>query len=121
MAHAYYHSKSSAKIFGGKWEDYIDIHRQMDETKGHHALNSHRLVFHSSYGCKLIEKIFGLTIKNSQGKDIPVSAVVERHIIEDLGWIPSLSDWLNEMPVQEWMYKKAKRLSKSKTLNQTTD
>ena len=29
--------------------------------------------------------------------------VAEQHVLEDLGWIPSLSDWLREMPPQPWM------------------
>ena len=31
MAHPQLHSKSSAKKFGGKWEDYIHLHEYTDE------------------------------------------------------------------------------------------
>ncbi len=37
------------------------------------------------------------TIVNSGGKEVFVRNVAE-HVLEDLGWIPSLSDWLREMP-----------------------
>ena len=33
MAHPVIHAKSSAKKFGGKFEDYLHIHSWFDETK----------------------------------------------------------------------------------------
>jgi len=32
MAHPIIHSKSNARQFGGKWEDYIHLHEWMDQT-----------------------------------------------------------------------------------------
>lgn len=37
MTHPYYHAKSSAKLFGGKPEDYVAIHSWFDATKGSFA------------------------------------------------------------------------------------
>ena len=103
VSKALVHARSSARKYGGKAEDYIDIHEKMDSTKSAHAEVSHRCVFHSAFGIFIIEDIFGRTITNSDGKEVFVRDIAEQHVLEDLGFIPSLSDWLKEMPSQAWM------------------
>jgi hypothetical protein len=103
VSKALVHARSSARKYGGKAEDYIDIHEKMDSTKSAHAEVSHRCVFHSAFGIFIIEDIFGRTITNSDGKEVFVRDIAEQHVLEDLGFIPSLSDWLREMPAQPWM------------------
>ncbi len=103
MSKALIHARSSAKRFGGCAEDYLAIHERMDSSKSAHAEVSHRCVFHSAFGIYIIEDIFGRTITNSDGKEVFVRDVAEQHVLEDLGFIPSLSDWLREMPAQPWM------------------
>ena len=49
MSKAWVHAQSSAKRWGGKPEDYIDIHERMDSTKSAHAEVTHRCVFHSAF------------------------------------------------------------------------
>jgi hypothetical protein len=34
---------------------------------------------------------------------VPVRFIGEQHVVEDLGRIPSVSDWLSEMPLRPWM------------------
>jgi hypothetical protein len=97
------HARSSARRFGGNPEDYQAIHDKIDSTKSFHAQATHRCVFHSAFGIYLIEELFGRTLVNSDGKEIFVRDVAEQHVLEDLGCIPSLSDWLTEMPVKPWM------------------
>lgn len=94
MAHPYHHSVSSARKFGGKPEDYQAIHDWFDETKAHFADWRHRAARHHSLGIFWCEQKFGTTIRNSEGKEVPVRLVGEQHCREDLGWIPSLKDWL---------------------------
>jgi hypothetical protein len=103
MSKALVHARSSARKFGGKPEDYLAIHERMDSSKSAHAEVSHRCVFHSAFGIFIIEDIFGRTITNSDGKEVFVRDIAEQHVLEDLGFIPSLSDWLREMPAQPWM------------------
>ena len=43
MAHPIVHAKSSAKKFGGKWEDYIEIHEWFDRTKSWYGHALHRI------------------------------------------------------------------------------
>jgi hypothetical protein len=103
MSKALIHARSSARKYGGKPEDYLAIHEKMDSTKSAHAEVTHRCVFHSAFGIYIIEDIFGRTLTNSDGKEVFVRDIAEQHVLEDLGFIPSLSDWLREMPAEPWM------------------
>ncbi len=103
MAKALIHARASAHRFGGRPEDYLAIHEKIDSTKMAHAEVTHRCVFHSAFGIYLIEELFGRTLVNADGKEVFVRDVAEQHVLEDLGRIPSLSDWLQEMPSKPWM------------------
>lgn len=103
MAKPIFHARSSAKKFGGKHTDYQKIHDLIDEPKAIHASMKFRTIFHSAYGIFLVEKILGHEFTNSDGRVIAVRAVAEQHIMEDLGFIPSLDDYLKEMKEQPWM------------------
>jgi hypothetical protein len=50
-----------------------------------------------------VEKVFGTTRRNSEGKLYSPRDVAEQHILEDLGTIPSLGDWLKNTPIEKWM------------------
>ena len=103
--HPYYHALSSAKKHGGKWQDYIEIHNWFDESKASIGDFRHRALRHHAEGCFAAEKEFGVTITNSDGKKIPVRLIAEKHIVEDLGFIPSFSDWIKYIRPTEWMMK----------------
>src|SRR5437763_14980950 len=100
MAKALVHAQSSVKRWGGTVEDYLPIHERMDSTKSAHAEVTHRCVFHSAFGIYVIEEIFGRFITNSDGKQVFVRDVAAQHVLEDLGFIHSLSGWLKEMPAK---------------------
>ena len=55
-------------------------------------------------GIFLAERIFGVAIRNSQGKDVPVRYIGEQHVREDLGRIPSFQDWAMRINPEPWMY-----------------
>lgn len=97
------HAKSSARKYGGKPENYLDIHQFMDSTKASLADVRHRALLHSSFGCYLVEQIFGVERTNSAGNVYSPRDVAEDHCIEDLGFIPSVERWLGNMAIQEWM------------------
>jgi hypothetical protein len=105
MSHPYHHSISSAKKYKGKWEDYIKIHSWFDETKAHFPDMRHRALRHHAEGIFWCEKEFGVVITNSDGKQVPVRGIAEQHLMEDLGWIPTIADYLKEMNQTGWMYK----------------
>lgn len=103
MTHTYFHAKSSAKLFGGKPEDYLDIHNWLDGTKEGFCDFRHRALRHHAQGLFELERVFGVTIINSEGKHVPVRYIGEAHVIEDCGRIPSLSDWLSCIRPEPWM------------------
>lgn len=106
MAKPWIHAESSARRFGGKPEDYLPIHNLMDSSKAVIADNRHRALTHNSWFIGFIlEKIFGTTLTNSDGKIISVRDIGEQHILEDFGgrFIPSAQDYLQEMEYKEWM------------------
>jgi hypothetical protein len=102
--HPLHHAMSSAKKFGGSVEDYLAIHEWFDESKAHMADFRHRALRHHSEGIFAAERKFGSFIVNSDGKSVPVRFVGEQHVKEDLGRIPTLSDWLLRIDPAPWMY-----------------
>ena len=104
MAHPFKHAESSARRFGGKPEDYLVIHNWFDESKSFFTDFRHRALRHHAEGIFLAERIFGVTIVNSDGTRVPLRYVGERHVKEDLGRIPTVQDWLSQISPQRWMY-----------------
>ena len=94
----------SAKRFGGKTEDYLPIHNWFDESKAFFPDFRHRALRHHAEGIFLAQKLFGVTIVNSDGTQIPVRYVGEQHVREDLGPIPTVQDWLLQIKPRRWMY-----------------
>ena len=103
MAHPDHHAESSARKFGGCPSDYRAIHNWFDATKAHCALPGHRALRHSSLGIFEAERVFGRSLTNSAGRDVPVRFVGEQHVREDCRRIPSVSDWLADLPLKPWM------------------
>jgi len=103
MAHTLHHAMSSVDKFGGCIDDYLKIHQWFDESKQYYGDVQHRAYRHHSQGIFECERIFGITILNSDKKEIPVRFIGEQHMIEDFGKIPTLQDWLQEMPKKGWM------------------
>jgi len=104
MAHAYHHAKSSARRFGGKPEDYQAIHDWFDCTKEFEPTFRHRALRHHTHGIFEAEKVFGVFIVNSDGKEVPVRVIGEWHVREDFsGHIPTVHDWLKGIPQEPWM------------------
>lgn len=103
------HAKVSVKKYGGRVEDYLPIHDFIDSSKASLPDVRHRAILHSSFGCFLVERIFGTYIKNADGKDVSVRDLAEEHIIQDLGFIPTVERWLETMPIEPWMSGSAKR------------
>ena len=80
MANAWHHALSSQKRYGGKVEDFLPIHLFLDSSKQYQADCRHRALYHHTGGIFLCEKIFGVTIQNSNGNIIPVAWIARRHL-----------------------------------------
>lgn len=76
----------------------------IDESKAFLADFRHRALRHHAESIFLAEKLFGVAIVNSEGKQVPVRYVGEQHVKEDLGRIPTAQDWLVQIKAQRWMY-----------------
>jgi hypothetical protein len=111
----YLHAKISVKKFGGTTADYIDIHNFIDSSKACMPDVRHRAILHSAFGCYLVEQMYGVTRINSDGKEYSPRDVAEEHIKEDLGFIPTVEQYLNNMQVQPWMSGTNKTNTKQKT------
>jgi hypothetical protein len=103
MSHPFDHARSSARRFGGAFEDYLPIHSWFDQTKEVMPDFRHRALRHHAEGIFMAEAAFGVTVRNSEGRAVPVRAIGEQHVTEDLGWIPTASDWLRRLKPEPWM------------------
>lgn len=97
--HPHDHAKSSVAAFGGSVDDYLPIHDFLDSSKATFCSWQHRAILHNAFGCYVVERVFGSAIKNSEGKDVPVRVIAELHIKEDLGFVPTVQEWLQDMPL----------------------
>jgi hypothetical protein len=110
MSHSFYHAVSSSKAFGGVPEDYLEIHAWFDRSRGGTSSILHRFLAHHTAGIQDAVAHFGSTITISTGRKVPVSLIGEQHITEDLGFVPSLDDYIGMMSCPRWASKRAKLL-----------
>ena len=106
MINSWHHAVSAARKWGGTPEDYIEIEEFIDSSKKILGDVRHRAVYHHTEGVWLCQRIFGrvLTVQREHGTiEVPVRLVAERHILEDLGWLPSPADYLKGTPIEPWM------------------
>lgn len=113
----FYHAKISVKRFGGKPEDYQPLHDFFDSSKAALPDVRHRAILHSSFGIFLLEKVFGTTITNSDGKEVCVRDIGEQHVMDDLGFIPTLDKWLRNMRIEPWMVNGIRAKKKTATVD----
>lgn len=98
MSTPYHHSVSSARKWGGDPLDYQHIHDWFDETKHWLPNWKHRLFRHHCMGIHEALQRFGPTlIRKSDGVQVPLRPILEQHIIEDCGIIPTPQDWLSAL------------------------
>ena len=74
---------------------------------------------HHTQGVWLAQDLYGKTIeiKKEHGtSEVPVRLIAEKHIIEDLGWLPTPQDYLTEMRVCAWMSGSRKKTEKLEIL-----
>lgn len=129
---SYYHAEASARKWGGTANDYIEIHSFIDSSKRLIGDVRHRSMYHHTEGIFLCETIFGRTItvggervepelpcdregclvyhdhvpqkiRRSIPREVPVRLIAELHIMQDLGWIPSPKDYIDNMELKQWM------------------
>lgn len=104
---SWHHAVSAARKWGGKPEDYLSIEEYIDSSKQIIGDVRHRAIYHHTLGVWLVQQRFGPTISVTKDSgrvvQVPTRLIAERHIIEDLGWLPSPADYFKNMPVEKWM------------------
>lgn len=116
MANPLIHSKSSVKRWGGKVEDYLEIHELIDSPKATMNNNTSRTLTHNTwFAYTIIPKIFGYNITNSDGRSVDVIDIAMLHIAEDfrMKFVPTPQDYLKHMKVQSWMQNGVKDVNNS--------
>lgn len=107
MAKPYFHAQSSAKKYGGVWEDYMEIHEFMDSSKAAFPDNRHRALTHNAWFIGVVlPRVFGETFRRkSDNKVVCTRDIGEQHCLEDykFKFIPSAQDFLQEMEFLPWM------------------
>jgi hypothetical protein len=98
------HARNSVKKWGGTLDDYLPIHDFFDSSKAALPDMRHRAILHSAFGIFVLERVFGTYIVNSDGRKVSVRDIGEDHVVEDLGFIPTLEKWLKHMPMEDWMF-----------------
>lgn len=117
------HALSSVRKWGGSAEDYQPIHDWLDSSKAIIPDMRHRLIYHNSQGPFLAEQIFGRRIINAEGietrqtyitnadgRRVQIRDIVERHILEDLGRIPTAAECFGLLPQVAWVGGPKKRV-----------
>lgn len=113
MADCTHHAKSSALRFGGEPDDYVELHLWFDEPKCHVGNHAQRAVRHHTMGIGWAIERFGPWItRASDGKRVSTRQLGEQHLMEDLGWLPTLDHWLRHLEVQPWMVEASQKLSR---------
>ena len=110
MSHYHYHSVSSVNAFGGAPEDYHELHRWMDRGRAGTDKLLHRMLAHHTQGIQDAIALFGDTITNSNGRQVPTSLLASRHIVEDLGFVPTLDHYIELLHCPRWASKPARLL-----------
>ena len=105
---AVYHARSSARKWGGKPEEFVHIHAWFDESSEHINDLRHRLMRHHSQGIAECVKRFGRMLTLSNGRQVPIKKIGEQHVQEDLGYIPTLADWVKAVRLQPWMMRRGR-------------
>ena len=105
------HAKNSVRKFKcGTIEDYLPIHDFMDSSKMCLPDMRHRALLHHSFGIFVAERVFGTTITTSDGKQVCVRDIAEQHVIEDVGYIPTVEDCFEGMPVNDTVGARKRKL-----------
>jgi hypothetical protein len=91
------------KLWGGEVSDYLPLHTWFDYSKSIVADFRHRALRHHAEGIFMLDTVFGRTITLSTRRVIPTRWVGEQHVQQDLGFIPSIADWMRAVRPLPWM------------------
>lgn len=97
----------NAKHFGGYPKDYLPIHMFLESPRLHLSDARHRVLLHTTLGVQTVEEVLGLELNA-----IPTRLIAEAHIQADLGFVPTVEEALDGLPLEPWMFRGAQALTK---------
>jgi hypothetical protein len=101
--HPYDHARSSARRFGGQWQDYYPCHAWFDATKAVQCRFTHRALRHHIEGVGEAVLIFGPSVVNSDGVEVATKLLGMQHLEEDCAHPPYAAVWLIDFDMPNWM------------------
>jgi len=101
--HPYDHARSSARIHGGIWQDYFELHSWFDASKSLLCRFTHRALRHHLEGVAEAVAHFGADISNCDGVDIDTMTLGVQHLEEDCPRIVTAGDWLVGFDAPDWL------------------
>jgi hypothetical protein len=106
-----HHAQHCVRLFGGEVNDYLSVHRLLELSRLHLCETKHRVLLHSTLGIETVEDILGAELVTTNG-NVPTRLVVEAHLQRDLGFIPTVEEMLDLLPLEDWMFRGAQALTK---------
>jgi len=91
---------ASAQKYGGSPDSYLCVHAFLDQVGNDLPGMAIR---HHGEGIFLAERKFGVAVTNSQGREVPVRFLGEFHMMLHFRKIPTVTDWLYSILLQDWM------------------
>lgn len=101
------HAVRSAEQFGGQPEAYLPVHTFLESSRLHVSDARHRVLLHTTLGVQTVEETVSLTVDG-----VPTRLIAESHIKTDLGFVPSVEEALDDLPLEPWLYRGAQALTK---------
>ncbi len=102
------HARWSVKRFGGQADAFLPIHTFLESSRLHLPDARHRVLLHTTLGIQTVEEVFGLELPNG----VPTRLIAESHIKTDLGFIPTVEEALDTLPLEAWMFRGAQALTR---------
>ncbi len=96
------HARSSARRFGGCWQDYHPVHDWLDGSKAAFCHFLHRALRHHREGVAEAVAVFGPVIRNADGTMVSTEAVGFQHLEEDCRRVPVAADWTAGFTTPNW-------------------
>ena len=101
------HAQGSAEQFGGNAQTYLLLHAFLESSRLHLSGARHRVLLHTSLGVQTVEEVFGLELEG-----VPTRLIAEAHMGADLGFVPTVEEALDGLPLEPWLYRGAQALTK---------
>lgn len=98
----YDHARSSARRFGGRWQDYQPIHDWFDSSKAALCHFLHRALHHHREGVAEAVDRFGPRVALADGKTVSTQDVANQHVEEDCRRLPAAADWVRGFALPDW-------------------